>query len=98
MLKNIENIQGDKADLVIMSVVYDKTTSLGFSYVARPGGKNALNIAISKAKEKMIVIKSVTASEIKSANTEDFIIFKKWLAFLDLEAEKKRLIILKNFS
>ncbi|WP_342252095.1 AAA domain-containing protein [Spiroplasma endosymbiont of Amphibalanus improvisus] len=98
MLKNIENIQGDEADLVIISVVYDKTTGMGYSYVARPGGKNALNVAISRAREKMIVIKSVKASELRSANTEDFIVFQKWLAFLDLPQEDQKTYSTTNFQ
>jgi superfamily I DNA and/or RNA helicase len=76
-IRNIENIQGDEADAVIVSVVYDPNTSMGATYVARQGGKNALNVAISRAKDKMIVIKSVTYQNIKSANSEDFAVFKK---------------------
>jgi len=75
-VRNIENIQGDEADAVIISVVYDSTTSMASTYVARQGGKNALNVAISRAKDKMIVIKSVSYQTIKNANSEDFAVFK----------------------
>ncbi|RMA77420.1 superfamily I DNA and/or RNA helicase [Metamycoplasma subdolum] len=91
-LKNIENIQGDEADLVIMSVVYDKNTSLHGTYVARSGGKNALNVAISRAKEKIIVVKSIYAEdvEVSENSTSDMILFKDWLKFLDLPLEKQK--------
>ncbi|TPR53712.1 AAA domain-containing protein [Metamycoplasma neophronis] len=91
-LKNIENIQGDEADLVIMSVVYDKKTSLYGTYVARQGGKNALNVAISRAREKVIVVKSIYADdvEITERSTTDMIIFKEWLKFLDLPLEEQK--------
>jgi superfamily I DNA and/or RNA helicase len=75
-VRNIENIQGDEADAVIISVVYDSTTNMASTYVARQGGKNALNVAVSRAKDKMIVIKSVSYQTIKNANSADFVVFK----------------------
>ncbi|AXE60759.1 ATP-binding protein [[Mycoplasma] phocae] len=91
-LKNIENIQGDEADLVIMSVVYDKNTSLYGTYVARAGGKNALNVAISRAREKIIVVKSIYADDVQITenSTTDMRIFKEWLKFLDLSLEEQK--------
>ncbi|PZV98726.1 DEAD/DEAH box helicase [Metamycoplasma auris] len=92
VLKNIENIQGDEADLVIMSVVYDKNTALYNTYVARKGGKNALNVAISRAKEKIFVVKSIYSYdiEISERSTIDMIKFKEWLEFLDLPLSKQK--------
>lgn len=92
VIKNIENIQGDEADLVIMSVVYDKNTTLYNTYVARKGGKNALNVAISRAKEKVFVVKSIYAEdiEITERSTVDMITFKEWLKFLDLSIEEQK--------
>ncbi|PYF43109.1 DEAD/DEAH box helicase [Metamycoplasma alkalescens] len=92
VLKNIENIQGDEADLVIMSVVYDKNTALYNTYVARKGGKNALNVAISRAKEKIFVVKSIYSYdiEINERSTADMIMFKEWLEFLDLSLTKQK--------
>lgn len=89
-LRNIENIQGDEADLVIASVVYDSTTNMGSTYVSRSGGKHALNVAISRAKDKMIVIKSVMAVSLKESKSEDFETFRKWLVFLDKQEEERR--------
>jgi len=85
-IKNIENIQGDEADLIVMSTVYDHTTSLHGAYVTRKGGKNALNVAVSRAREKIIVIKSInhTDIELNEKSTDDIRIFKEWLKFLDL--------------
>ncbi|VEU75806.1 putative DNA helicase [Mycoplasmopsis maculosa] len=90
LLRNIENIQGDEADLVIASVAYDSSTSIHSTYVGRPGGKNALNVAISRAKDKMIVVKSIKSSDIYTETNEELKIFKKWLEFLELpESEQK---------
>lgn len=91
ILKSIENIQGDEADLVIVSVAYTKDTYLQGTYVARPGGRNALNVAVTRAKEKMIVVKSIKSFEIKSnSNNIDLNTFRSWIEFLELSDDAKR--------
>ncbi|MGL6125108.1 MAG: DEAD/DEAH box helicase [Metamycoplasmataceae bacterium] len=96
LIRNIENIQGDEADLVIMTIVYDKHTKLHSSYVAKPGGKNALNVAISRAKFKMIVIKSIRFEDINNpSGSDDINVFKEWLRFIDLSEEDKKNYIKK---
>ncbi|MBD5423430.1 MAG: ATP-binding protein [Mycoplasma sp.] len=91
LIRNIENIQGDEADLLIASVAYDKDTKLHSTYVAKPGGKNALNVAISRARDKMIVVKSIYADDVQNnSNSEDISVFKEWLKFLDLSEENKK--------
>lgn len=91
ILRNIENVQGDEADLVVISVVYDKTTKISSTYVARPGGKNSLNVAISRARERMMVVKSLMADEVKTNSiNDDVLVFKQWLEFLDLETIRQR--------
>ncbi|MBG0731066.1 ATP-binding protein [Mycoplasma sp. 'Moose RK'] len=86
IVNNLENIQGDEADLVIISVAYDQTAKFASTYIARKGGKNALNVATSRARQKMIICKSINASEIQNASiSEDLEIFKAWINFLDLD-------------
>ncbi|QJR43300.1 ATP-binding protein [Mycoplasma miroungigenitalium] len=94
LLRNIENIQGDEADLVIASLGYDSNAKIHSTYVGRPGGKNSLNVAISRAKEKMIVIKSLHSSDINvTFDNDDVYTFKKWLEFLELsDAERKEFL------
>ncbi|MGL5358056.1 MAG: AAA domain-containing protein [Metamycoplasmataceae bacterium] len=98
LLRNVENIQGDEADLVIVSVVYDKTTKLHASYVVKKNGKYALNVAISRAKDKMIVLKSIYADDVViNENSDDAKIFKEWLKFLDLkDIDKKNYVQTQN--
>ena len=96
-LRNLENIQGDEANLVIVSVAYDKNASFGSTYVARPEGKNALNVAISRAIEKMIVFKSVSFSEIQGNDKNDSIrVFKEWLSYLDKTKNEKQEYLLST--
>ena len=99
ILKNLENIQGDEADLVIISIAYTKNAYLDSTYVARSGGRNALNVAITRAKQKMIVLKSIKASEIKSSNKTsiDLDTFKRWLSFLELNSlQQKEYCVVQN--
>ncbi len=90
LIRNIENIQGDEGDLLIASIAYDKNTKLHATYVAKPGGKNALNVATSRAKDKMIVIKSINSEDIINNTSEDIMVFKEWLKFLDMNEEERK--------
>lgn len=99
LLRNLENIQGDEADLVIVSVGYTKDSTLSSTYIGTKGGRNALNVAITRAKDKMIVVKSIYESDILVDNTgsTNLYTFKKWLKFLDLSsAEQKSYTSLNN--
>ncbi|QBF34960.1 ATP-binding protein [Mycoplasmopsis phocirhinis] len=94
LLRNIENIQGDEADLVVATLGYDSNAKIYSTYVGRPGGRNALNVAISRAKEKMIVIKSLHSSDVNinglNGINEDMETFKKWLEFLELSDQERK--------
>lgn len=91
LLRNIENIQGDEADLILMSIAYDKNTQIHSTYVGRPGGMNALNVAISRAKDKMIVVKSIKSEElIITTDNEDAKMFKNWLKFLEMDERSRQ--------
>ncbi|QGZ97514.1 endonuclease [Mycoplasma sp. NEAQ87857] len=100
LVRNLENIQGDEADLVIVTLAYDKTTRLANTYVCKANGRNALNVAISRAKEKMIVIKTIKADQIVKTTeiTEDLKTFRNWLKFLEMNQEQKNKILNNVFK
>ncbi|MDC8921526.1 DEAD/DEAH box helicase [Metamycoplasma hyosynoviae] len=89
ILRNIENIQGDEADLVIASIGYTADTSLHATYIGSRKGRNALNVAITRAKDKMIIIKSIKNTEIDPKN-DNLLTFKKWLNYIQLSSEKQK--------
>lgn len=86
---NIENVQGDEADLVILSICYGRQdpdslkVKAHFGPIIKDGGKNRLNVAITRAKKKMIAIKSLKASQINDTSNENLLVFKKFILFLD---------------
>jgi superfamily I DNA and/or RNA helicase len=68
-VKNIENVQGDERDVIIFSIGYarDKKKKLAaqFGSLNLAGGENRLNVAITRAREKIIVVASILADELK---------------------------------
>lgn len=62
-IKNLENVQGDERDIIIFSIGYgpDKNgnVSLNFGPLNKSGGKRRLNVAVSRAREEMIVFSSL---------------------------------------
>lgn len=68
MVKNIENVQGDEKDIVIFSIAYAKDEkgklSIQFGSLNVAGGENRLNVAITRAREKIIVVSSILPEEL----------------------------------
>lgn len=63
IVKNIENIQGDEKDIIIFSIGYapDEKGKLSFQFGSLnvAGGENRLNVAVTRAREKVIVVSSI---------------------------------------
>ncbi|MBN4089465.1 DEAD/DEAH box helicase [Mycoplasma enhydrae] len=97
ILRNIENIQGDEAELVIASVGYTAKTSLHSTYIGSKKGRNALNVAITRAKDKMIIIKSIKTNEIDPKN-ENLMTFKRWLNYIQLKSSDQKSYVNGNTS
>ncbi len=89
MISNLENVQGNEGDLVILSVAYGKNAEgilrNNFGPLNAHGGLNRLNVAITRAKQKMIIVKSLMGYEIKVSNqdNQNALIFKKFIEFAD---------------
>jgi len=68
-VKNIENVQGDERDIIIFSMGYAKN-ALGvverrFGWLNHEGGQNRLNVAITRAKQKIYFVSSLMPEEFK---------------------------------
>jgi superfamily I DNA and/or RNA helicase len=74
-VKNIENVQGDERDIIIFSIGYAPdakgklTAQFGTLNLAK--GENRLNVAVSRAKEKVYVISSIKPEELKVEGTKN---------------------------
>lgn len=67
-VKNIENVQGDERDCIIFSIGYapDKNGkfSMHFGSLNQDGGENRLNVAITRAKEKIFLVASILPQQL----------------------------------
>ncbi len=86
-IKNIENVQGDERDCIIFSLGYAKNEAgkvvRNFGWLNQKGGENRLNVAISRAKEKIYIISSIYPEElyVDDLKNQGPRIFKKYLEY-----------------
>lgn len=69
-IKNIENVQGDERDIIIFSVGYapDKNGkfSMLFGSLNMQGGEKRMNVAVSRAREQIVVVASIMPHELRT--------------------------------
>ena len=87
-VKNLENVQGDERDIIIFSIGYAQN-ELGrvvanFGPLSLEGGENRLNVAITRAKEKIYVVTSIEPEELNVDATKNMgpKIFKNYLRYV----------------
>ena len=72
-VKNLENVQGDERDVIMFSVCYGPDRmgkiSLNFGPLNQYGGWRRLNVAVSRAREEMIIYSSMRYSMIDLSRT-----------------------------
>ena len=72
-VKNLETVQGDERDHIILTIGYakdlDGKLSMNFGPLNQSGGYKRLNVAITRAKEKMSVVGSILPSDFKLDKT-----------------------------
>ncbi len=68
-IKNLENVQGDERDIIIFSIGYAPNEQgriyTNFGSLSTEGGENRLNVAITRAKSKIIVVTSIEPEDLK---------------------------------
>lgn len=72
-VKNLENVQGDERDVIFFSVGYGRdlhgNMTMNFGPLNRDGGERRLNVAVTRAREKVLLISSIKASDIAVSAT-----------------------------
>ena len=74
-VKNLENVQGDERDIIIFSIAYAENEQgrvhTNFGSLSTEGGENRLNVAITRAKSKIIVVTSIEPEALKVENSKN---------------------------
>lgn len=72
-IKNLENVQGDERDVMLFSICYgpDKLgrVAMNFGPLNREGGERRLNVAITRARERLVVFSTLRADQIDLRRT-----------------------------
>jgi primosomal replication protein N'' len=70
-VKNLENVQGDERDVMIFSTTFGRDSTgrffRRFGPVGTKGGERRLNVAITRAKKRVIVVSSMPIEDISDA-------------------------------
>jgi superfamily I DNA and/or RNA helicase len=73
VVRNLETVQGDESDVMILSVGYgrdaDGRLTLNFGPIGQEKGERRLNVAITRARWKTIVVSSLRAPDIDTSRT-----------------------------
>ena len=91
-VKNIENVQGDEFDVVVFSTGYARNKqgkfTANFGLLARSGGKNRLNVAITRAREKIILITSLSSADFTESLLQNpgIQLLKNYLDYVEMVA------------
>lgn len=86
-IKNLENVQGDERDIIIFSIGYAENAEgkvyTNFGSLSSEGGENRLNVAITRAKTKVIVVTSIEpeALRVETAKNQGPKLLKKYLMY-----------------
>lgn len=88
VITNLENVQGNEGDLVILSITYSKNREgilrNAYGPLIMDGGANRLNVAITRAKDKMIVVKSLFAKDMNiNSNNQNAVVFRAFIEYCD---------------
>lgn len=95
-IKNLENVQGDERDIIIFSIGYAPNESgrvnTGFGSLSQDGGENRLNVAITRAKKKIMLVTSIEPEELNvdGAKNRGPRLLREYLRYVRAVAEGNR--------
>jgi hypothetical protein len=73
-VKNLENVQGDERDVILFSTAFSKNDKgvlpLNFGPLGNTGGERRLNVAVTRARRKVVIFSSFDPSDIRVDDTQ----------------------------
>ncbi|AFR49083.1 DUF4011 domain-containing protein [Gordonia sp. KTR9] len=74
-VKNLENVQGDERDVILFSTAFSKKPDdpkmpLNFGPLTRSGGEKRFNVAVTRARRKVLIFTSFDPADIDLARTK----------------------------
>ena len=73
-IKNLENVQGDERDVIFFSICYGPDASgkvsMNFGPLTRSGGERRLNVAITRARQEIVIFSTLRGDQINLARTQ----------------------------
>ena len=75
VVKNLENVQGDERDVMLFSITFGRDISgksipLTFGALNRDGGERRLNVAVTRARQELVVFSSFKAEELNAERSK----------------------------
>lgn len=92
-VKNLENVQGDERDVIVFSVGYGPDVTgkiaMNFGPLNNRGGERRLNVAVTRAREKVILVSSIRGADIdlSRTNAEGVRLLKHYLDYAERGVE-----------
>jgi len=92
-IKSIETVQGDERDVILLSLTYMFDRQSGklstFGPLNKHGGEKRLNVAVTRAKKRLVVFSSMKSEDIRITNEESGVSYlKKFIKFAENFAEE----------
>jgi len=73
VVKNLENVQGDERDVMLFSITFGPDhagkLTMDFGALNRDGGDRRLNVAVTRARQELMVYSSITSDQIDKGRT-----------------------------
>ena len=90
-VKNLENVQGDERDILIFSIGYGRDEhgklTMNFGPLNREGGWRRLNVAITRARQRIEIVSSIRATDFTPHDNEGVLHLKGYLDYAERGTE-----------
>ena len=86
-LKPLENVQGDERDIILLSFGYGKDKDGKFLHnfgpLTKHGGERRLNVAITRAKQKLILVASIRSGDLDPDAGSNIPVLRRFFEFAE---------------